>query len=105
MSRQEAKPLVQSAFGPFERAGFRVLGIQQVMVLQATKATSRALSRARLPVAVRSGVRVRAGIAAPDPEAEPAEIKLPPLAMVLALPGVGEVMVTQDNMGSAVLGL
>ena len=105
MSRHEAKPLVQSAFGPFERAGFRVLGIQQVMVLQATKATSRALSRARLPVAVRSGVRVRAGIAAPDPEAEPAEIKLPPLAMVLALPGVGEVMVTQDNMGSAVLGL
>jgi deazaflavin-dependent oxidoreductase (nitroreductase family) len=36
MSRQEAKPLVQSAFRPLERAGFRMLGIKQVMVLQVT---------------------------------------------------------------------
>src|SRR5216683_2796693 len=38
MSRQEAKPLVQSAFRPLERAGFRMLGIKQIMVLQVTSA-------------------------------------------------------------------
>lgn len=38
MSRQEAKPLVQSAFSPPERAGFRMLGIGQVMVLQVASA-------------------------------------------------------------------
>ena len=32
-SRQEARPLVQAAFSPMERAGFRVLGIKQVMIL------------------------------------------------------------------------
>ena len=34
MSRQEARPLVQAAFSPMERAGFRVLGIKQVMILR-----------------------------------------------------------------------
>jgi deazaflavin-dependent oxidoreductase (nitroreductase family) len=38
MSRQEAKPLVQSAFSPLERAGFRMLGIKQVMVLRVASA-------------------------------------------------------------------
>ncbi len=33
-SRQEAMPLVRAAFGPMERAGFRMLGIRQVMTLQ-----------------------------------------------------------------------
>ena len=34
MSRQEAKPLVEAAFSPMERAGFRMLGIKQVMSLR-----------------------------------------------------------------------
>jgi deazaflavin-dependent oxidoreductase (nitroreductase family) len=34
MSRQEAKPLVDAAFSPIERAGFRMLGIRQVMYLR-----------------------------------------------------------------------
>ena len=34
MSRRYAKPLVQAAFSPLERAGFRILGIKQVMVLR-----------------------------------------------------------------------
>jgi hypothetical protein len=34
MSRQEAKPLVHAAFSPTERAGFRMLGIKQVMILR-----------------------------------------------------------------------
>src|SRR5258708_28493316 len=34
MSSQEAKPLVQAAFSPMERAGFRMLGIKQVMILR-----------------------------------------------------------------------
>jgi hypothetical protein len=34
MSRQEAKPLVDAAFSPIERAGFRMLGIKQVMYLR-----------------------------------------------------------------------
>ena len=38
MSRQEAKPLVQSAFSSLERAGFRMLGIRQVMVLRVAAA-------------------------------------------------------------------
>jgi deazaflavin-dependent oxidoreductase (nitroreductase family) len=38
MSRQEAKPLVQSAFSPLERASFRMLGIKQVMVLRVASA-------------------------------------------------------------------
>jgi deazaflavin-dependent oxidoreductase (nitroreductase family) len=38
MSRHEAKPLVQSAFSPLERAGFRMLGIRQVMVLRVASA-------------------------------------------------------------------
>jgi deazaflavin-dependent oxidoreductase (nitroreductase family) len=37
-SRQEAKPLVQAAFSPMERAGLRILGIKQVMILQAVPA-------------------------------------------------------------------
>ena len=40
MSRQEAKPLVQAAFSPMERAGFRILGIKQVMILQAVSAAN-----------------------------------------------------------------
>src|SRR6266705_4334519 len=38
VSRQEARPLVQAAFGPMERAGFRVLGIKQVMSLRLVSA-------------------------------------------------------------------
>jgi hypothetical protein len=38
MSRQEAKPLVEAAFSPIERAGFRMLGIKQVMYLRAASA-------------------------------------------------------------------
>ena len=37
-SRQEARPLVQAAFSPTERAGFRVLGIKQVMILRIVSA-------------------------------------------------------------------
>jgi len=38
MSRQEAKPLVRAAFSPTERAGFRMLGIKQVMILRVVSA-------------------------------------------------------------------
>jgi deazaflavin-dependent oxidoreductase (nitroreductase family) len=38
MSRQEAKPLVQAAFSPTDRAGFRMLGIKQVMILRVVSA-------------------------------------------------------------------
>ena len=38
MSREEARPLVQAAFSPTERAGFRMLGIKQVMVLRVASA-------------------------------------------------------------------
>jgi len=38
ISRQEAKPLVQAAFSPLERAGFHVLGIKQVMLLRVASA-------------------------------------------------------------------
>jgi deazaflavin-dependent oxidoreductase (nitroreductase family) len=38
MSRQEAKPLVDAAFSPIERAGFRMLGIKQVMYLRVASA-------------------------------------------------------------------
>jgi deazaflavin-dependent oxidoreductase (nitroreductase family) len=38
MSRQEAKPLVQAAFSHMDRAGFRMLGIKQVMVLRVVSA-------------------------------------------------------------------
>ena len=38
MSRQEAKPLVEAAFSPMERAGFRMLGIKQVMSLRVVSA-------------------------------------------------------------------
>jgi deazaflavin-dependent oxidoreductase (nitroreductase family) len=38
MSRQEAKPLVEAAFSPMERAGFRMLGIKQVMILRTVSA-------------------------------------------------------------------
>jgi deazaflavin-dependent oxidoreductase (nitroreductase family) len=38
MSRQEAKPLVQAAFSPTERVGFRMLGIKQVMILRVVSA-------------------------------------------------------------------
>jgi deazaflavin-dependent oxidoreductase (nitroreductase family) len=39
MSRQDAKPLVNAAFSPMERAGFRMLGIKQVMALRVVSAT------------------------------------------------------------------
>ena len=39
MSREEARPLVQAAFSPMERAGFRMLGIKQVMALRLVSAT------------------------------------------------------------------
>jgi deazaflavin-dependent oxidoreductase (nitroreductase family) len=38
MSRQEARPLVQAAFSPVDRAGFRILGIKQVMILRVVSA-------------------------------------------------------------------
>jgi deazaflavin-dependent oxidoreductase (nitroreductase family) len=38
MSRQEAKPLVQAAFSRMNRAGFRMLGIKQVMILRVLSA-------------------------------------------------------------------
>ena len=38
MSRQEAKPLVQAAFSPMDRVGFRMLGIKQVMILRMASA-------------------------------------------------------------------
>jgi len=38
MSHQEAKPLVQAAFSPMDRVGFRMLGIKQVMVLRVVSA-------------------------------------------------------------------
>jgi deazaflavin-dependent oxidoreductase (nitroreductase family) len=38
MSRQEARPLVQAAFSPMNRAGFRMLGIKQVMILHVVSA-------------------------------------------------------------------
>src|SRR5215475_11691007 len=43
-----------------------------------------------LLVPLRSGVRVRAGIAAPDPSAEPAEVEFPSLAVVGELPVIGQ---------------
>ena len=33
-SRRDAMPLVRAAFSPMERAGFRMLGIKQVMILR-----------------------------------------------------------------------
>ena len=41
ISRQEARPLVQAAFSPMERAGFRMLGIKQVMSLRVVSAEHR----------------------------------------------------------------
>jgi deazaflavin-dependent oxidoreductase (nitroreductase family) len=41
MSRQEAKPLVQAAFSPLDRAGFRMLGIKQVMTLRVVRGRGR----------------------------------------------------------------
>jgi deazaflavin-dependent oxidoreductase (nitroreductase family) len=38
MSRREAKPLVEAAFSPLDRAGLRMLGIKQVMILRAVPA-------------------------------------------------------------------
>jgi deazaflavin-dependent oxidoreductase (nitroreductase family) len=38
MSRQEARSLVEAAFSPLERAGFRILGIKQVMILRVASA-------------------------------------------------------------------
>jgi deazaflavin-dependent oxidoreductase (nitroreductase family) len=38
MSRREARPLVQAAFSPMDRAGFRMLGIKQVMILRVVSA-------------------------------------------------------------------
>ena len=55
--------------------------------------------------AVRSGVRVRAGIAAADSELEPTEVELPALMVMIALPVVGEIMVTQDDAGAVLLGV
>ena len=38
-SRHDARPLVHAAFSPMERAGFRMLGIKQVMILRTVPAT------------------------------------------------------------------
>ena len=54
MSRRDAKPLVQAAFSPLERAGFRMLGIKQVMVL-------RIASAAHLPGAAAAANAANAG--------------------------------------------
>ena len=48
---QEAKPLVPAAFSPMDRAGFRMLGIKQVMIL-------RVVSAEHLPGASRDPLRV-----------------------------------------------
>ena len=40
LTRQEARPQVAGAFGPMERAGFRMLGIRQVMRLDIVPAKS-----------------------------------------------------------------
>jgi hypothetical protein len=40
LTRQEAKPLVAATFGPMERAGFRMLGIRQLMRLDVAPAGS-----------------------------------------------------------------
>ena len=40
LTRQEAKPQVAAAFSPIELAGFRMLGIRQVMRLDIVPATS-----------------------------------------------------------------
>jgi deazaflavin-dependent oxidoreductase (nitroreductase family) len=40
LTRQEARPQVAAAFGPIERAGFRMLGIRQVMRLDIVPAKS-----------------------------------------------------------------
>lgn len=42
VSCQEARPLVQAAFSSMERAGFRILGIKQVMLLQVMQAPAAA---------------------------------------------------------------
>src|SRR5215472_7418717 len=52
-----------------------------------------------------SRVRVRAGILASDAYAEPVEVEVPALAVVIPLPGIGQVVVTQDDARAAVLGL
>ncbi len=54
ISRRDAKPLVQAAFSPLERAGFRMLGIKQVMVL-------RVASAAHLPDAAAAANAANAG--------------------------------------------
>ena len=38
MNRTKAKPLVQAAFNPMDRVGFRMLGIKQVMILRVASA-------------------------------------------------------------------
>jgi deazaflavin-dependent oxidoreductase (nitroreductase family) len=38
ISREEAKPLVQTAFRPMARAGFAILGIKQIMLLRVVSA-------------------------------------------------------------------
>jgi hypothetical protein len=58
-----------------------------------------------LVVALRSGVRVRAGIAAPDPLAEPTEVEFPSLAVVGALPVIGQAVVAQHEPGPAIFWL
>jgi len=40
LTRQEAKPQIAAAFSPIERAGFRMLGIRQVMHLDIVPAKS-----------------------------------------------------------------
>jgi hypothetical protein len=50
-----------------------------------------------------SGIRVRAGIDTPDPEVESAEVELPPLAVVIALLLVGQIVVAQHDARPAVL--
>src|SRR5712691_6065110 len=52
-----------------------------------------------------SGIRVRARIAAPDPESEPTEVEFPSLAVVIALLVAGQVVVAQHDAGPAVLGM
>src|SRR5215469_12836833 len=52
-----------------------------------------------------SGVRIRAGILAPGPGRQAAEVEVPPALVVLALLVVGQIMVAQHDAGSAVFRL
>src|SRR5215472_10336103 len=53
----------------------------------------------------RSGVGVRAGVAAADAEVEAVEVELPPFTVVVALPVIGQAVMAQYQAGAAAFGL